>query len=261
MLIRLFSDLHTEFAPFEISPLDTDSDTVCVLAGDIGVVNDIDPLIAVLQAACSRFKAVIYVFGNHEFYRYGSINRAHEKLNERLAHHFLSNLYILENSKVIIDGVAFIGATLWTDFDRSPYAKVVAAQSMNDYRQIRCGTRSDPYANKLTTTYLETLHEQSKRYVFDHVVIEKAAGHKVVVVVHHGVSDLSVGERYRGDPLNPAFVSDLSNHILDTQPQLICHGHVHTARDYTLDDTRVVVNPRGYPGERTEFNPTLVIEV
>jgi len=37
------------------------------------------------------------------------------------------------------------------------------------------------------------------------------------------------------------------------------HGHSHTAVDYEVAGTRVVCNPRGYPGEETGFNPGLVL--
>lgn len=39
------------------------------------------------------------------------------------------------------------------------------------------------------------------------------------------------------------------------------HGHSHLAVDYEIAGTRVVSNPRGYPGETTGFNETLVIHV
>ena len=32
-------------------------------------------------------------------------------------------------------------------------------------------------------------------------------------------------------------------------PKLIVHGHTHRRMDYMLGDTRVICNPRGYPGE------------
>ena len=42
---------------------------------------------------------------------------------------------------------------------------------------------------------------------------------------------------------------------------ILVHGHVHEAEDYVLAGTRVVCNPRGYPGEATGFDPGLLITV
>ena len=45
------------------------------------------------------------------------------------------------------------------------------------------------------------------------------------------------------------------------QVALWVHGHSHTAVDYDVAGTRVVCNPRGYPGEDTDFKPNLVLVV
>ena len=72
-------------------------------------------------------------------------------------------------------------------------------------------------------------------------------------MTHHGISPLSIHERYRGDNLNWAFMSDLSQEILDHGPLLWVHGHTHDSFDYVLGKTRVVVNPYGY--QEVEMNP------
>jgi hypothetical protein len=49
-------------------------------------------------------------------------------------------------------------------------------------------------------------------------------------------------------------------------PRYWLRGHVHKSLDYTIGDTRVICNPRGYPGpggtrESPNFDPHLTIEV
>ena len=39
------------------------------------------------------------------------------------------------------------------------------------------------------------------------------------------------------------------------------HGHTHTRFDYRVRGTRVVCNPRGYPGEPTDFRPDWTIDL
>ena len=45
------------------------------------------------------------------------------------------------------------------------------------------------------------------------------------------------------------------------QAGLWIHGHTHTLFDYCVRGTRVVCNPRGYPGERTGFRPDWTVEI
>ena len=46
------------------------------------------------------------------------------------------------------------------------------------------------------------------------------------------------------------------------QPRLWIHGHIHDSHDYTIGNTRVIANPRGYIDElNPNFDPELVIEV
>jgi Icc-related predicted phosphoesterase len=84
---------------------------------------------------------------------------------------------------------------------------------------------------------------------------------KTVVITHHAPHPLSVHPRYAGDPLNAAFVSDLSE-LLEQRPDLWLHGHVHDSFDYKAGGCRVVANPRGYPRNASscEFEKDLVFE-
>ena len=43
--------------------------------------------------------------------------------------------------------------------------------------------------------------------------------------------------------------------------QGVQHGVDFTAVDYDVAGTRVVCNPRGYPGEKTGFRSDLIIEL
>jgi predicted phosphodiesterase len=105
MKIQVLSDLHLEFIPFQ--PLITDADVV-VLAGDIHLGTE------GLQWAKEIFtdKIVIYVLGNHEYYYHTTPTLIHQL--RQLAIH--SQVHVLENESIEIEGVKFFGCTLWTDF-------------------------------------------------------------------------------------------------------------------------------------------------
>lgn len=66
----------------------------------------------------------------------------------------------------------------------------------------------------------------------------------------------------RDTTMNGAFTSNLDEFILDhPHVALWTHGHTHHTFDYAIGDTRIVCNPHGYPGEKSGFDPGLVVEI
>jgi Icc-related predicted phosphoesterase len=99
------------------------------------------------------------------------------------------------------------------------------------------------------------LHASSKAFLAETLATTFAG--PTVVVTHHGPQWLSVHPRYRADLLTAAFVSDLSALIMDFQPNLWVHGHVHSSFDYSVGQTRVLCNPHGYWDETPPSIPRL----
>jgi Icc-related predicted phosphoesterase len=246
MLVRPFSDLHAEFwqpnkilriLEMVVPPLPTDQETVALVAGDIGLAHRQESWLKVISLLAKRFMAVVYVEGNHFFYHNDYFGRIHE-LKAKLS--FPENVYFLENESVEINSVLFVGATLWTDFLGKDFFKMqYARKNMNDFVVIK---KAD--GTRLMPEETVDLFQESKRYIFE--TLASAGARKTVVVTHHGVSPLSIHQRFRGDSLNCAFMTDLSNEIIDHGPDLWVHGHTHNSFDYSLGRTRVVVNPYGY---------------
>ena len=115
MKLWILSDLHFEangdhLWEVDASRIPNDAD-VCVLAGDIAGSH-----VESLKWANSEIAwrmPVVYVAGNHEFYggRYGRRLDAGRAYAEDLP-----DVHFLENNNVVLGGVRFLGATLWTDF-------------------------------------------------------------------------------------------------------------------------------------------------
>jgi hypothetical protein len=83
----------------------------------------------------------------------------------------------------------------------------------------------------------------------NHITYDRP-NYKFIVVGHHCPSKKSIHPKYAHDKImNGAFASDLDDFIAyRPQIRLWTHGHTHEPFDYTIGETRVVCNPRGYSG-------------
>lgn len=248
MKLHILADLHIEFADYKMPKTDAD---VVILAGDTHVA---DKGFTWVRENI-RDKQVIYVFGNHEFYK-AATPMLIDKLKKKSEG---SNIHVLENDAVTIGDVKILGCTLWTDFElmnQLDLCIACARDQMNDYRLIRLS----PSFRKIEPSFTVVWHKQSRKWLQSE--FEKSKGEKVVVVTHHAPSIKSVPDIYLGDPLNAAFASNMEEFVSDSGAKLWIHGHLHTASDYHLGKTRVICNPRGYPGERgTGFISGMVVEI
>ena len=137
-----------------------------------------------------------------------------------------------------------------------------ARDMMNDYNAITENPRQGLY-HKLRPTTALAKHTSDLGWL--QVQLSQLQDRKVVVCSHHAPSHSSIHYTYkqpRYSTMNGAFVSNLDEFIMDhPQIKLWTHGHVHNVFDYTIGETRVVCNPRGYPGENTEWDANLMVEV
>lgn len=264
-LIRILSDTHLEFSNgyMDMPKTDDDKDTILVLAGDIGIASKKHTYQEWIEDMSMQFKEVIYIMGNHEHYK-GNFPTTKIKLLEALAD--CPNVHILEKESIVFDGVAFICATLWTSMDNMDALLMYdAALRMNDYICTRTGPINEPWKRKLKPKDTVEDHINAVHYIFAEIEKQKEAGNKVVVVTHHGVSLQSIHEIYKTEPMNGAYVSNLDERILESEPNLMIHGHTHVSFDYMIGNTRVIVNPRGYFGTygdmNPDFDPLLTIDI
>ncbi|OIQ77546.1 3',5'-cyclic adenosine monophosphate phosphodiesterase CpdA [mine drainage metagenome] len=242
MKLNILSDLHLSCGALEMPRNDAD---IVILAGDIARPKD------AVSWALGFAKPVLYVPGNHEFYG-GSIVEAAEELKKLCAG---TNIHVLDNDQVTIDGVRFLGTTLWTDFmhgtddEQRSRAMQEAQRFMRDFSIIRV---DDPVPRLFTPVDAAALCRADAQWL-ENRLAEPHAG-PTVVITHHAPSRQSIHSRFAGSLLNGCFVSDLQ-HLVDGQRvQLWVHGHTHDTFDYMLHGTRVVCNPRGYAKEGVNEN-------
>lgn len=249
MNLRLLSDLHLEFDHFTLDQSNMD---VLVLAGDINVSSD-----AVKWLKEQSVKVpVVYVLGNHEYYsqKYPSLINKIKGMSSAMG-----NLHLLENDSILIDGVAFHGCTLWTDFALLGDPRIAGSacqQKMNDFKKIR----KEPSYSKMRSIDIAEIHQNSKAWLTQSLANSNARTN--VVVTHHAPSIRSIPEMYREDIICSAYASNLESLIVDFSPNFWLHGHVHSSSDYLIGATRVVCNPRGYKDEfNISFSPDFDILV
>ena len=277
MRIAVISDLHLDFAQLPETSIDAD---VLVVAGDVALLTRAIPWVA--ENFGRQVPHIIYVPGNHEFYRggpkSGEANTYYEDQMSRgreLAA-LLSldyGIHLLQNDAVIIDDVRFVGGTMWSDWSLLPagwsrrMAMMMSQRGWvdrgyvsernyhNDFREIRFGGGSS--RDRLTPSQMIDLHLQS----FDFFQRTLATPHDgETVCITHTAPASSVRERGAHSWLYGS--TDIEGLMQGpTAPALWIHGHVHESLDYSIGGTRVICNPRGYPGENPAFDQALTVDV
>lgn len=243
--IQIASDIHSEFynrANWDelLATFDGEAD-ILVLAGDIVPLRFVDQVRDILNDFCSKYKNVVYVAGNHEYYGTDAISAAGvlgAVSNE------IYNFTWLKNTAQVVDGVQFFGGTLWF---RNLVDNWKWKQNLNDFHYIR---RFEPWVyhqvELFKDGFLEHVNEQT------------------IVVSHHLPTFASVAPKYAGDGmqgLNAFFVNEMDQFINHRNPRLWIHGHTHTPCDHVVGRTRIICNPYGYPHELEVSPKPIILEV
>lgn len=281
MNIQLLSDLHLEAHPHFV-PEPAPGADVLVLAGDIGSYQNGSQLTDA-DFGLARFSPlasfagwptpVLFVPGNHE-YDAQDFDAAHTRLRqtcERLG------IMWLEREVVTLQGVRFIGTTLWSDFDalaenegctdlgRRLKMRDKAFRAANFYLRKTGGTRQGE------AFLAGPMREQSlacQQWLAD--ALREPFEGATVVVTHFAPSLRSADPRYGLVPGTAGFCNALD--ALLPHAQLWLHGHLHAPSNYTARgchsngapwQCRVVANPLGYAGkgEQAVFQPRLTVTV
>jgi predicted phosphodiesterase len=244
MKAQIISDIHTEWydnpSPFLMQLRFEENLDFLILAGDI-VSAGYQPLAVIKKVfdfLATKARNVIYVVGNHEYYKSSS---PQTEFNLRSV--MPKNFTWLMEDEATIEGVHFYGGALW--FPDSPM-NIFYEGSINDFQSIH-GLKEWVYtSNKMFTTNAKQLIKP-----------------ETVVVSHHLPHASSTPERFVLSEINRFFVADQTEVIMEKRPRFWIHGHTHDACRYKIEDTEVICNPCGYPLERRDpaTYPVVVVEV
>jgi predicted phosphodiesterase len=233
--------MHADRGAGLIRELEPTGVEVLVLAGDITMARDYANLESVFKPLAKKYRHILYVPGNHEYYKSSPTEVARNLARLTKA---LPAVVIPENDTVTIAGQRFIAGTMW--FRADPTADP-SKRFMNDFSLIR---DFEPW-----------VYEQNA--AFEKVLTTEVRADDVVVT-HHLPAIESVPARFARSAINAFFVCDMAPRVRERQPKLWIHGHSHDRCDYLLGKTRVVANPLGYPNEVKSleaFEPSFQVEV
>jgi predicted phosphodiesterase len=218
-------------------------------------------------------RACLYVAGNHEHYGTDidiNVAKAREAAKG-------TSVLVASNDVHSIDGVDFLGCTLWTNFDLfgdRHKAMVLAGDMMNDFSKIRV----DNYRRKFRPADALARHNESVAFLKNGLARSNAS--QKVVVTHHKpiatAGDLKAPDGYP-DLIQANYCSDLTADFFVDGPDAWVFGHTHQSVDAVVGrdrgrgrgPTRLISNAKGcgpWPGrfpspENKNFDPHFVFEI
>lgn len=275
MRLWIWSDVHSEqqqvaYPTREQAP---ECDAI-VIAGDLISARDLPFMLEFLIARYE--KPIIFVPGNHEFYHdrwpVGDEYRALEsdrttiKAIETTSLNWPHRFYCLDEAEVVIDGVRFIGATLWVDLRMNLPAHSALPRRMHEARGILNDFRAIHMkgGERFTPEHMLNLHHTNATYIRQKLG-EKFDG-PTIVLTHHLPHPACTPPIYANAPGNYLFAcsQEAFEDILHSEfaPDLWICGHTHQAFDIRVGRSRIVCNPHGYRWEqgRNGFRWDVVID-
>jgi len=268
--ISLCSDLHLEFCSAPELP----GGDILLLAGDIFQASLLAPhrtdkearkargrAIKFCKEQLGKYHTVFYVTGNHE--AWGSTIEDTGALMGRFLEEYAPGVIFLDNATAEIEGVTFLGTTLWAKSCTDSADEWRAVNAMRDFSRIK--TTSEPPKNMqlyqgrraFQPSDANRLYEINKAFITE---VAAATTNPIILITHHAPTFASGhGIDFGSAYLDDVYCGNLVDIFFECPHiKYAVHGHTHCAEDYNVGETRVLSNPRGYfPDERIShhFDP------
>jgi hypothetical protein len=240
---EVISDTHfniSKLKPEQILPIFSLKTPNLILAGDIGDPDD-PTLYTAIQLACSKYKRVFYVPGNHEFYQRepGSKKTPASTLDwfQKLDDQW-SNFHFFYRRNEVVDGVRILGATCWT---------------------------SEPSNSSWNTT----INMEGKKDI-EFLDQGLANSREPVLIVSHYPSTMRIlQDNFKGKLSQFNYSQDLER-LYRYPLHTWIFGHVHQKHDfqhpyssslYGNGKVRILCNPYGYPNEPGTAQKTISFKI
>nr|WP_111298251.1 metallophosphoesterase [Paracoccus saliphilus] len=265
----MWSDLHLECADFEIPPRQIELGIEAILiAGDIDVRGRHVDFLARVREIWQV--PVLAVAGNHDPYRSRRFQKHEAEERRRLMEAQASgiDINVLRMKERLIGDTRIIGATLWTDMNLWPemaaYVRWNVKDVMNDYRWIRWYDERTGIYRKMAPEDSIAMHVEERDYIMSR--LDARFDGRALVMSHHlPVPQMLPDEVLaRRQSITSAYASDLWHLIAPRRLDAWICGHFHHGREVVLEGghgpVHFLSNMRGYPAERTRFDPLRVLD-
>ncbi len=267
MRLWIFSDIHDEIGGSITLPPRPDADAI-VIAGDLGHARRIGDI---AKFYIDHYDLpIIYVAGNHEFYRQQTMAKAVEDIEfaarRSINEGWKQQFHFLNRDTLVIGDTRFIGGTLWVDAALGAISQQdriwrlhEAVSALNDFHLIK--TAKDKVFRPAD---MIDLFRKDSAYIREQLM--QPFDGKTVVLTHHMPHPDCTPEIYKNNKHNYLFASSEKpfGELLysDMAPDLWICGHTHEAFDIEVGHTRIVCNPHGYDHEygRNGFRWGFVVE-
>lgn len=234
----------------KLLPYDTTERHIFCFCGDIGErLLGVYYIMKVLEIFPNS--EAVYVPGNHEFYGY-NIDYAYADFN--FVNETAERLHVLTGmgyDHCEIDGIVFVGGTLWTDFNKGNQEIMnLACTTMNDYIAIKSTSKNKP----ISPERILNDHHVQRKNIFRTLNKVLKGDKPVIVVTHHR----PILPECIYSPTEYFYSVDLKSELeeLPKLPHYWLCGHHHRSiyKELTLSNGTITVieNSVGYPSERTK---------
>ena len=238
----ILSDLHFEWdlKTKNLSSYITEKKADAIfLAGDIAGGTHAVPFIEHLT---SLGYLVFYTLGNHEFYGHSIDNLINEwtKID-------IENFYFLNDSVVEFENLRIYGTTLWASADtlKPCPVELYKKTSIDYFNRLKLKNWAD-----FDNIHHFNIDEMSNLFWkhFDNLntFLNEKTDKKTIIMSHFLPTFASVSSKFIGATSNCVFASELAFLMQIHKIDFWVHGHTHDSKDYFLDNTRIICNPRGY---------------
>lgn len=253
MLFQIISDLHLEYYDDmpKLNYFFIKTAPNLILAGDICFYRHPN-FIKFFKIVSKIYDNIFYVPGNHEYYTKNNypdiaLNVIDFIIKESLEP--FENVYFIQNSYIELDDTIILGNTLWFRTHRNNKSKGVKLLTNSHYII---------YENKYMPSYTEIKNANNNQYKWlKNQIIDLNTTKKIIVVTHYLPSIKCINKKYENDKYNDLYYTDCQELFYNVD-YWIC-GHSHCPFDKMINNTHIILNPRGTPDENTNYSKTLVI--
>lgn len=239
---QILSDTHLECSVKSLVDMLGDgvgAARVLCLLGDIGSPFQAS-YVNFLKECAQAYEQVLVLSGNHEYYNtyamcIADIDKGIVELCERCG----ANVHFLNNQMHVIDDVAFIGSTLWTQLPEEH--KHAVAAMYNDYNFIYC----EPNV-KLHPDYTNKMFQRNLKFLESAINDGVKQGLKNVLLTHHTPTFNKTAPKFDTSLFRFGLSTELSPVLEDRYVKYWAFGHTHVnCGDMDVRGTKLICNQFG----------------